>query len=144
MHSTARSPPTYSPRLPDGLSTQLGRQFDGTELSTGQWQKIALGRALLREAPLLLVLDEPTASLDAPTEHALFERFAGTASSVASRTGGITLLVSHRFSTVRMADLIVVLTDGRITETGTHTELIRAGGPYAQLYNLQARAYRVH
>jgi ATP-binding cassette subfamily B protein len=130
--------------LPDGLSTQLGRQFDGTELSTGQWQKIALGRALLREAPLLLVLDEPTASLDAPTEHSLFERFAGTATSVASRTGGITLLVSHRFSTVRMADLIVVLTDGKITETGTHTELIRAGGPYAQLYNLQARAYRVH
>jgi len=130
--------------LPAGLDTQLGRQFDGVELSTGQWQKIALGRAMLRKTPLLLVLDEPTASLDAPTEHALFERFAGAAKDVAEATGGVTLLISHRFSTVRMADLIVVVADGRVIETGAHDELIRAKGTYAELYTLQARAYRVH
>ncbi len=121
-------------QLPDGLDTQLGRQFDGVELSTGQWQKVALARAMLRQAPLLLILDEPTASLDAPTEHALFERFAGAAEDVADATGGITLLISHRVSTVRMADLIVVVANGEITETGT----------YAELYRLQARAYRIH
>ncbi len=131
-------------QLPDGLDTQLGRQFDGVELSTGQWQKVALARAMLRQAPLLLVLDEPTASLDAPTEHALFERFAGAAKDVADATGGITLLISHRFSTVRMADLIVVVANGEITETGTHQALMRAGGTYAELYRLQARAYRIH
>ncbi len=130
-------------QLPDQLDTQLGRQFDGVELSVGQWQKIALGRAMLRDAPLLLVLDEPTASLDAPTEHALFERFAGAADEVARTTGGITLLISHRFSTVRMADLIVVVTQGRIAETGSHDELVAADGLYAELYRLQARAYRV-
>ncbi len=99
---------------------------------------------MLRKTPLLLVLDEPTASLDAPTEHALFERFAGAAKDVAEATGGVTLLISHRFSTVRMADLIVVVADGQIIETGTHDELIRAKGTYAELYTLQARAYRVH
>lgn len=130
--------------LPAGLDTQLGRQFGGAELSIGQWQKVALGRAMLRQTPLLLVLDEPTASLDAPTEHALFERFAGAAKEVADATGGITLLISHRFSTVRMADLIVVVADGQVIETGTHDELIRASGTYAELYLLQARAYRVH
>jgi ATP-binding cassette subfamily B protein len=129
--------------LPDGLATQLGRQFDGVELSVGQWQKVALGRAMLRQQPLLLLLDEPTASLDAPTEHALFERFTHAARDVARTTGGITLLVSHRFSTVRMADVIVVLTGGTITEMGTHDQLIGAGGTYAALYTLQARAYRV-
>ena len=130
--------------LPDGLDTQLGRQFDGADLSIGQWQKVALGRAMMREAPLLLVLDEPTASLDAPTEHRLFERFAGAAKEVAARTGGITLLISHRFSTVRMADLILVLDGGSIVEKGTHHELVARGGLYAELYRLQARAYRVH
>jgi ATP-binding cassette subfamily B protein len=129
--------------LPDHLDTQLGRQFAGVELSIGQWQKLALGRAMLRDAPLLLILDEPTASLDAPTEHALFERFAGAARDVARAAGGITLLVSHRFSTVRMADLIVVVADGRIAETGSHDELLVADGLYAELYRLQARAYRV-
>src|SRR5206468_5252744 len=98
-------------RLPNGLDTQLGRQFEGIDLSIGQWQKIALGRAMMRETPLVLILDEPTASLDAPTEHALFERFAGAAKDVAKATGGITVLISHRFSTVRMADVIVVLAD---------------------------------
>ncbi|MEN3272377.1 MAG: ATP-binding cassette, subfamily bacterial, partial [Actinomycetota bacterium] len=91
--------------LPDGLATQLGRQFDdGHELSGGQWQKLAIGRAMMRRAPLLLVLDEPTAALDALTEASLFERYAGAARRTASGTGGITILVSHRFSTVRMAD----------------------------------------
>ncbi|HET6793220.1 MAG TPA: ATP-binding cassette domain-containing protein, partial [Acidimicrobiales bacterium] len=129
--------------LPSGLDTQLGAQLGGAELSLGQWQKLALGRAMMRSAPLLLILDEPTASLDAPTEHALFERFAGAARAVASDSGGITVLVSHRFSTVRMADLIVVMSAGRIAEVGTHAELMAAGGLYAELYRLQARAYRV-
>jgi len=131
-------------RLDDGLDTQLGRQFDGTDLSIGQWQKVALARAMLREQPLLLVLDEPTASLDAPTEHALFEHFVSAARGVARATGGVTVLISHRFSTVRMADLIVVLDDGTVIETGSHDELIAADGLYAELYRVQARAYRVH
>jgi ATP-binding cassette subfamily B protein len=91
---------------------------------------------------LLLILDEPTASLDAPTEHALFEHFASAARHYASASGAITVLVSHRFSTVRMADLILVAAGGRIVERGTHTELVRLGGLYAELYGLQARAYR--
>jgi ATP-binding cassette subfamily B protein len=129
--------------LPRGLDTQLGRDFEGgVDLSHGQWQKVALGRAMMRPAPLLLVLDEPTASLDAPTEHALFERFAGAARRVAARSGAVTVLVSHRFSTVRMADLILVVADGRIAEAGDHATLMRAGGLYAQLYEIQGRAYR--
>ncbi|MFP5319691.1 MAG: ABC transporter ATP-binding protein [Acidimicrobiia bacterium] len=128
--------------LPGGLGAQLGRSFDGgVEPSTGQWQKLALGRAMMREAPLLLVLDEPTASLDPSTEHALFERYAGAASDAARRSGAITVLVSHRFSTVRMADLIVVFCDGGVAEIGTHQELVAAEGTYAELYGLQARAY---
>ena len=130
------------PSLPDGLATQLGRDFDGgVELSVGQWQKVALGRAMMREAPLVLVLDEPTASLDAPTEHALFERFAGAAREAAAHNGAITVLVSHRFSTVRMADLIVVVAGGRVTEAGSHDQLMDADGMYAELYRLQARGY---
>ena len=129
--------------LPSGLATQLGRLFDGgVDLSVGQWQKVALARAMMRDDPLVLILDEPTASLDAATEDALFERFAGEARGVADRTGAITLLVSHRFSTVRMADLIVVVHDGRVLETGSHEELVRLGGRYAELYGLQARNYR--
>ncbi len=129
--------------LPTGLSTQLGKSFEnGQELSGGQWQKLALGRAMMRTAPLLLVLDEPTSALDAETEHALFERYAGAAKEVAARVGAITLLVSHRFSTVRMADLIVVIHSNGVAESGSHAELIRRGGIYAELYELQARAYR--
>jgi ATP-binding cassette subfamily B protein len=89
-----------------------------------------------------LILDEPTAALDAETEHALFERYAAQARAVAGAVGAVTLLVSHRFSTVRMADLIVVVDDGRIVESGDHATLVRAGGLYAELYTLQASGYR--
>ncbi|GAA2868852.1 ABC transporter permease [Actinoplanes cyaneus] len=133
----------FEAEVRDGLATPLGRSHaDGAELSGGQWQKLALGRALMRPAPLLLVLDEPTAALDAQAEHALFERFADEARRVARHTGGITLLISHRFSTVRMADRIVVVRDGRVAEVGSHADLVRAGGQYADLFALQADAYR--
>jgi ATP-binding cassette subfamily B protein len=129
-------------RLATGLSTQLGKSYtDGTELSGGQWQKLALGRAMMRELPLLLILDEPTSALDAQAEHSLFERYAEGARRVGRATGAITVLVSHRFSTVRMADLILVVEGGRIIEAGDHAALLRAGGLYAELYELQARAY---
>jgi ATP-binding cassette subfamily B protein len=128
--------------LPEGLHTPLGRSFTGgQELSGGQWQRLALARGMMRDLPLLLILDEPTAGLDAITEAALFERYL-TARRLAGRSGAITLLVSHRFSTVRMADLIVVLDQGRVAASGDHASLIRAGGLYAELYELQARAYR--
>ena len=130
------------PHLPDGADTRLGSSWDnGVELSTGQWQKLALGRALMRERPLLVFFDEPTASLDAQTEHGLFERYAATARSGSDR-GMVTVLVSHRFSTVRTADLIVVVDDGEISEVGSHEELLARTGPYAELYDLQARSYR--
>ena len=129
--------------LPGGLATQLGKSFeDGHELSGGQWQKLALARAMMRAEPLLLVLDEPTAALDAETEHALFERYAGAARVAARQTGAITVLVSHRFSTVRMADLILVIDGGRVAEVGNHRGLMQQGGVYAELYELQARGYR--
>ena len=125
-----------------GLETQLGPTWpEGVEISFGQWQKLALARGFMREQPLLLVLDEPTAALDAETEHALFERFAAAARQRNS-TGRITILVSHRFSTVRMADFIVVLNGARVVETGSHEELMAKGGQYAELYGIQAAAYR--
>ena len=127
-------------RLPEGLSSQLGPTWPGgQELSFGQWQKVALSRGYMRAAPLLMVLDEPTAALDAETEHELFERYANAARSNAA--GGITILVSHRFSTVRMADLIVVLDGSRLVEVGSHEELMRHEGSYAELYRIQAAAY---
>jgi ATP-binding cassette subfamily B protein len=130
-------------RLPAGLATQLGPAWpDGTDLSGGQWQKLALGRAMMRADPLLLLLDEPTAAIDAETEHELFARWTLAARQTRERTGAITVLVSHRFSTVRMADLILVLRDGGICEHGSHDELMAAGGLYAELFELQARAYR--
>jgi ATP-binding cassette, subfamily B, bacterial len=128
--------------LPHALETQLGSGWDGgVDLSGGQWQKLALGRGLLRGDPLLVVFDEPTAALDAQTEHALFERFAAAARA-GSRHGTVTLLISHRFSTVRMADLIVVLDGGRVLQTGNHADLMAAGGLYAELYQLQSQAYQ--
>jgi ATP-binding cassette subfamily B protein len=135
-------------RLGSGLETQLGPTWpDGVELSFGQWQKLALARGFMRDEPLVLVLDEPTAALDAETEHALFERYAAMArggrrqrNDVAG--GRITILVSHRFSTVRMADLIVVLDGARVVEAGSHEELVAKGGQYAELYGIQAAAYR--
>lgn len=128
-------------RLPDGLDTQLGRKFHGVELSEGQWQKTALARASMRAQPLLFVLDEPTASLDAPSEHAIFERYMDRARQLATRTGAITVIVSHRFSTVTGADLILVLEQGRLVESGTHQELLARHGRYADLYGIQATAY---
>jgi ATP-binding cassette subfamily B protein len=129
-------------RLPSGLETQLGPTWpEGVELSFGQWQKLALARGFMRDEPLLLVLDEPTAALDAETEHALFERFAAE-SRAGTGAGRITILVSHRFSTVRMADLIVVLDGARVVESGSHAELMRRGGLYAELYGIQAQGYR--
>jgi ATP-binding cassette subfamily B protein len=129
-------------RLPAGLETQLGATWpEGVDLSFGQWQKLALARGFMRDRPLVLVLDEPTAALDAETEHALFERYAAAVREQ-DGVGRITILVSHRFSTVRMADLIVVLDGARVVETGTHEALMARRGQYAQLYGIQAAAYR--
>jgi ATP-binding cassette subfamily B protein len=129
-------------RLSAGLETQLGPTWPGgVEVSFGQWQKLALARGFMRDRPLLLVLDEPTAALDAETEHALFERYAAAAHG-GNADGRITILVSHRFSTVRMADLIVVLDGARVAEVGSHDDLMARGGAYAELYGIQAAAYR--
>jgi ATP-binding cassette, subfamily B, bacterial len=136
-------------RLTSGLETQLGPTWpDGVDVSFGQWQKLALARGFMRDRSLLLMLDEPTAALDAETEHALFERFAAaarggkTSGTTNGADGRITILVSHRFSTVRMADLIVVLDGARVVEVGAHEELVAKGGQYAELYGIQAAAYR--
>lgn len=133
-------------RLPEGLHSQLGSTWPGgQELSFGQWQKLALSRGYMRPGPLLMVLDEPTAALDAETEHELFERYADAArghESAAGDIGSTTILVSHRFSTVRMADLIVVLDGSRLAEVGSHDELMQQHGPYADLYRIQAAAYQ--
>jgi ATP-binding cassette subfamily B protein len=130
-------------RLASGLDTQLGPSWPGgVDLSYGQWQKLALARGFMRDDPLLLVLDEPTAALDAETEHALFERFAAAARATGQHGGRVTILVSHRFSTVRMADLIVVLDGARVVEVGSHDDLVARGGAYAELYRIQAESYR--
>jgi ABC-type multidrug transport system fused ATPase/permease subunit len=128
-------------RLPGGLDTQLGQDFGGVELSEGQWQKTALARSSMRPAPLLFVLDEPTASLDAPSEHAIFTRYMARARELAARTGAVTVVVSHRFSTVADADQILVLDKGKLVQAGPHDELLARGGRYADLYRTQADAY---
>lgn len=116
-------------RLNDGLATHVGKRYRaGIELSGGQWQKLALGRAMMRDQPLLLVLNEPTSALDAKSEHRLFEHYADNARRVGRAAGAITVLVSHRFSTVRMADLIVVVGGGGVVDAGTHEELIARDG----------------
>jgi len=127
---------TIIEKLPDGYETLLGRRWEtGQELSHGQWQKVALARAFMREAEVL-VLDEPTASLDAEAEYEIFQRFGKLTE------GKMAVLISHRFSTVRMADRIVVLEAGRVTETGSHADLVARNGTYARLFALQAQGYR--
>ncbi|MFD8081516.1 ATP-binding cassette domain-containing protein [Kitasatospora sp. NPDC059722] len=128
-------------RLPQGVNTLLGRALGGVDLSEGQWQKTALARATMRREPLLFVLDEPTASLDAPSEQEIFQRQMARARELAARTGAITVIVSHRFSTVTGADLILVLDRGRLEEIGSHQELLARQGRYAELYGIQATAY---
>jgi len=123
--------------MPGGYHTQLGKWFkDGRELSGGQWQKIALSRAFMREDADILVLDEPTASMDARAEAQVFEQFRDLAKD------RMVILISHRFSTVRMADQILVIQDGRVLEQGSHEALMHLNGHYAQLFQLQARGYR--
>jgi len=123
-------------QLPRGYDQMLGRRFDGgLDLSGGEWQKVALARAYLRDAQLL-ILDEPTAALDARSEFEVFHRFAELTA------GKMALFISHRFSTVRMADRIVVLDNGRIAEEGSHDQLSRMGGRYAEMFEMQAASYR--
>jgi ATP-binding cassette subfamily B protein len=128
--------------LPEKLDTQLGTAYaPGVDLSGGQWQKVALARGSMPRRPLLVLLDEPTSALDAAAEHALYERYAESARHARQAHGAVTVIISHRFSTVRMADVIVVLSKGRVLEVGSHDDLQAAGGLYAELFALQKRAY---
>ncbi len=129
-------PTTLWENLPSGYEQMLGRRFDGgVDLSGGEWQKLALARAYLRDAQVL-ILDEPTSALDARSEYEVFQRFAELTA------GKMALFISHRFSTVRMADRIVVLENGRIAEEGDHDALTHLGGRYAEMFELQAASYR--
>jgi len=136
----ARATPLLA-SLPGGLDTQLGKTWPGgVELSLGQWQRVALARSRMRPAAAVTILDEPSASLDAQTEYELFDA-ARSQTKTASASGGITILISHRFSTVQMADHIVVLKDGSVVEQGSHRELMEKDGLYAELYKIQSAAY---
>jgi ATP-binding cassette subfamily B protein len=124
------------PRFNEGYRQMLGRRFDGgVDLSGGEWQKVALARAYMRDAKVL-ILDEPTASLDARAEYEVFVRFSELVA------GRMAVLISHRFSTVRMADRIIVFQHGQIAEEGSHAELVARGGLYAELFRLQAAGYQ--
>jgi ABC-type multidrug transport system fused ATPase/permease subunit len=129
-------------RLDDGLDAVVGATLGGRELSGGEWQKLAIARGMVRPTPLLLALDEPTSALDPLTEERLFDQYAIRARSTDTSCDAVTIVVSHRFSTVRMADVIVVLDNGRVVEVGAHSELINRSGKYAELYRLQAQYYR--
>jgi ATP-binding cassette subfamily B protein len=132
-HSLATS---LLPRFKDGYKQMLGRRFEnGVDLSGGEWQKVALARAYLRTAQVL-ILDEPTAALDARAEYEVFLRFSELVA------GRMAVLISHRFSTVRMADRIIVLRNGRMEESGTHDELVARDGLYHELFTMQAAGYR--
>ena len=123
--------------LPDAYRTQLGTWFkDGKELSGGQWQKVALSRAFMRNKADILILDEPTAAIDAKAEAEIFSHFRDLTDDK------ISIIISHRFSTVRMADHIIVLEEGEITEEGSHAELMEKKGQYSNLFELQARGYQ--
>jgi len=121
-------------RLPGGLDTPLGRAFGGDDLSGGQWQRVALARAFMRKSRIL-VLDEPTAAMDAEAEHEIFQRFRDL------KRDRTAILITHRFSTVRMADRVVVIDDGRVVEDGTHEALMAEDGLYARMFKLQAEGY---
>lgn len=128
-------------RLPQGLDTHVGKTYaDGAELSGGQWQRVAISRSMMPAAPLCLILDEPTAALDPEAEQLIFDSYRRTAREIGQR-GAVTVLISHRFSSVRMADVIVVLDGGAIVEHGTHDELMAADAHYARMYRQQADAY---
>ena len=128
-------------RLAGGLDAHLGKTYaDGAELSGGQWQRLAIARSMVPEAPLCLVLDEPTAALDPEAEQLLFDSYRRTAEETGAR-GAVTVLISHRFSSVRMAHEIVVLRDGAVAEQGTHEQLLALDGHYARMFRQQADAY---
>jgi len=128
--------------LSDGLATPLGESWpNGVRLSGGQWQAVALARSAMRPDPLLLLLDEPTASLDPRAEHRVFERYKAIAAHAGDASGCVTVLVTHRFAAAPTADLIVVLDRGRVIEHGTHADLMAHGGRYAHLYRLQRATY---
>ncbi len=129
-------------KLDGGLDAHVGKSYaDGAELSGGQWQRLAIARGMMADQPLCLVLDEPTAALDPAAEQALYEQYRRAARGI-GESGAITLLISHRFSSVRMADLIVVLVDGTVAELGAHVELLAIDGHYARMYRQQAAAYK--
>ena len=129
--------------VPGGMAGLIGRGYgDGAELSGGQWQSIGLARCFMRPAPLMLLLDEPAAALDAHAEVAIVARYRESARRAGQAAGAVTVVVSHRFATVRMADLVVMLDHGRVAETGRHADLMAARGPYAELFELYARGYQ--